>query len=131
MTGYEQDLHQLLHAFIADVTALARRAALQALQRTLGAPPQRSPAGGRPVGRPPGSRVAMRTTEELDALAQRFVACVQTHPGLRVEQLNRLLGTSTRHLALPIRKLLATGAIRVQGQRRATAYYAATAEAVH
>jgi predicted transcriptional regulator len=57
-------------------------------------------------------------------LSKRFVQFVQENPGLRIEQINKQLGTSTSALALPIRKLLASGDISVKGQKRSTAYFA-------
>ncbi len=48
---------------------------------------------------------------------------VAAQPGLRIEQINKELGTSTRDLALPIRKLIADGAIRTEGAKRSTKYF--------
>ena len=46
------------------------------------------------------------------------------HPGLRIEQINKQLGTTTKDLALPIRKLIAEGALKTKGEKRSTAYFA-------
>jgi hypothetical protein len=43
--------------------------------------------------------------------------------GLRMEQINKELGTTTRDMALPVRKLLGEGIISAKGNRRATAYF--------
>ena len=43
--------------------------------------------------------------------------------GLRIEEINRELGTTTKDLALPIRKLVADGMLAAKGQRRATKYF--------
>jgi predicted DNA-binding transcriptional regulator len=51
-----------------------------------------------------------------------LVTFVEKHPGLRVEEINRALGTETRELALPIRRLVATGILRMQGQKRGARY---------
>lgn len=48
---------------------------------------------------------------------------VAKHPGLRIEQINGELGSSTNELALPIRKLLAAKAIRSEGSKRSTKYF--------
>ena len=50
-------------------------------------------------------------------------------PGLRIEQINAELGTSTKALVLPIKKLLAAKAIKTTGTRRSTKYFAASAKA--
>jgi len=139
MQDLEQQLHRLMHHFVDQITQLAQRAALRTIRETMaraGTAPRRAGRSlrtgvRRRPGRPFGSGADKRTAAELDALAQRFTACVQEHPGLRVEQINHALGTSTRDLALPIRKLVASGAIRVEGRKRATTYYAAPVGSVH
>lgn len=50
---------------------------------------------------------------------------VAKNPGLRIEQINKQLGTTTKELALPIRKLVASGAVKTKGKRRSTSYFAA------
>jgi len=56
-------------------------------------------------------------------MGQKFIAFVKATPGLRIEQINKQLGTTTKDLALPIRKLEAEGVIATKGQRRATQYF--------
>jgi hypothetical protein len=78
-------------------------------------------AGSRGRGR---GRGAKRTADELDNLAETFHSFVAKHPGLRIEQINKQLGTSTKDLALPIRKLIAEGALKTKGEKRSTTYFA-------
>jgi hypothetical protein len=52
------------------------------------------------------------------------VAFVAKHPGLRIEQINKELGTSTKELMLPIRKAIAAKVVKTEGERRATKYFA-------
>ncbi|MCB9830258.1 MAG: hypothetical protein H6806_10925 [Planctomycetes bacterium] len=66
---------------------------------------------------------AKRTQAELEALTTRLAAYIAKNPGLRVEQINRDLGTSTKDLALPIKKLIADKVIKSKGAKRATAYF--------
>jgi phage host-nuclease inhibitor protein Gam len=115
----QQQMNHTVQSFLHQVTDMARRAAVDALETTLGDRTARAHAG-----RPVGARADKRTTSELDALSERFVAFVRAHPGLRIEQINRTLGTQTKDLALPIRKLIAEGAIHVTGQKRSTRYFA-------
>ena len=49
---------------------------------------------------------------------------VTANPGMRIEQINKELGTSTRDLQLPIRKLISTGSLKSKGEKRATTYFA-------
>jgi hypothetical protein len=69
-------------------------------------------------------RGAKRTAADLDQLGTSFVSFVAKHPGLRIEQINKELGTSTKDLALPIRKLIAEGQIKTKGKKRSTTYFA-------
>jgi hypothetical protein len=76
-----------------------------------------------PIARSRG-RGAKRSSEELDKLAERFQTFVKENPGLRIEQINKQLGTTTKDLALPIRKLISEGAIKTKGEKRSTTYFA-------
>ena len=63
-----------------------------------------------------------RSPKELEVLGDKFHSFVKKNPGLRIEQINASLGTSTRELALPIRKLIAAGRVKSKGEKRATTY---------
>jgi hypothetical protein len=43
---------------------------------------------------------------------------------MRIEQINKQLGTTTKDLALPIRKLISEGALKTKGEKRSTQYFA-------
>ena len=73
---------------------------------------------------PRGGRGVKRRPEDLEALCNQLAAFVKSHPGLRIEQINKELGTSTKDLALPIRKLIAEGQIKTKGKKRSTTYFA-------
>jgi hypothetical protein len=134
--GIKLQVQRTVQSFVARITELARRAAIDTLSAAFaerGARPRRVAAAavtargrcrlvGR-AGRPRGVGGAKRTPAELEALSARFASFVQANPGLRIEQINRQLGTRTKDLALPIRKLLADGVINVQGQKRSTLYF--------
>lgn len=113
--SFQHQFNHVIDKFVADVSALARRAAIESLQVTL----------SRRIGGGAGTAVShgKRGTSELEALAGRFVKFVADNPGQRIEQINKRLGTSTKDLALPIRKLIAEGAIKTKGKRRATVYF--------
>lgn len=131
---FHSEVSQTVQIFIAQVADVARRASIDALGVAfsdagahLGAAHPgaqvRGPAHAG-VGRPPGSRAPKRTPTDLDELSQTFASFVRTNPGLRIEQINQQLGTTTRHLMLPIRKLIGQGAIRTEGNKRSTKYFA-------
>jgi hypothetical protein len=132
MSDFQNEMNRTVQGFVAQITELARRAALDTLESAFG-----GRGGGRGaangiaavaalgrLGRPRGGRSGKRTPEDLEALSQRFGAFVKANPGLRIEQINKQLGTTTKDLALPIRKLISEGALSTKGQKRSTTYFA-------
>ena len=126
MSDFQNDMNQAVQGFVAQITELARRAAITTLESAFGARGGRgapSSPGVAHVGRPPGGRGAKRTAADLEALSGKFAAFVKSNPGLRIEQINKELGTSTKELALPIRKLISERRISVKGKKRSTTYF--------
>ena len=121
MSDLQTEMNRVVQGFVAQITELARRAAVDTLQAALGGK-MRGRGGAVAVGRPRG-RGAKRTADELDQLAEAFVSFVRANPGLRIEQINKQLGSSTKDLALPIRKLIADGTINTKGKKRSTTYF--------
>ena len=119
MSDFQTEMNRVVTDFVAQITELARRAAIDTLESALG---KRGGGGGK-LGRVRG-RGAKRSSTELDKLAEQFHAYVGKHPGLRIEQINKELGTTTKDLALPIRKLIADGEIKTKGAKRSTTYFA-------
>lgn len=120
----QHEMNHVVDAFVAQILDLARRAARHSLESALGPDRDRS-LPRRQAGRPRGSRSAKRTASDLEAISTRFVAFVRANPGLRIEQINQRLGTTTKELVLPIRKLLDDKLLHVEGRNRSTTYYAA------
>ena len=132
MSDFQHDMNKAVEGFVAQVTELARRAALDTLESSFGA--RVAGSGGRraapglvtssaSVGRPRGRPGAKRSAEDLEALSTKFATYVKAHPGLRIEQINKELGTVTKDLALPIKKLIAEGMISAKGAKRSTQYF--------
>jgi hypothetical protein len=132
MNDFQNEMNHTVQGFVAQITELARRAALDTLESAFGgraarggaAPVAVAPAAAGRVGRPRGGRGAKRTPADLEALSDQFASFVKSHPGLRIEQINKELGTTTKDLALPIRKLIADGLITAKGKKRSTTYFA-------
>ena len=76
-------------------------------------------ANGHANGRAKGEK---RTPEEIAAFKDKFLAFVTKNPGLRIEQINKELGTCTKDLALPIRQLIADKSLKAVGKKRSTTY---------
>jgi hypothetical protein len=123
MANYQSEVQKLVDGFVEALAELWRRQAIDSLTGMGGGRGQggRASAGGISLGR--RGRGAKRTADELEQLADGFVEFVTKNPGLRIEQINKQLGTSTKDLALPIRKLLADGVVKAKGKKRSTAYF--------
>ena len=127
MSDFQTEMNRVVQGFVAQITELARAAAREMIDEALGSKSGRVSFGnfGR-VGRLGGGRGrgAKRSSDELDKLADNFLSYVQKHPGMRIEQINKQLGTTTKDLALPIRKLIGEGALKTKGEKRSTTYFA-------
>jgi hypothetical protein len=133
MMDFQNDMNHAVQGFVAQITELARRAAIDTLESAftgkVGRSQGTSAAVGLPVpgvaraGRPRGGRGAKRTAADLEALSEKVATFVKANPGLRIEQINKELGTTTKDLALPIRKLIADKVISAKGHKRSTMYF--------
>jgi hypothetical protein len=138
MSDFQNEMNRTVQTFVAQITQLAHRAAIDTLESAFtgravggGARNGRAAALAMPAvtgitpsrGRARGGRGAKRSPEDLEALSQKFATFVKTNPGLRIEQINKELGTTTKDLALPIRKLIAEGMVAAKGKKRSTTYF--------
>src|SRR5882724_1525473 len=102
MSNFQTEMNRAVEGFVAQISELARRAALDTLQASFGtggAAKARgaiafAPAGAAQPGRPRSTRGAKRSAEDLDALQAQLASFVKANPGLRVEQINKELGTT-------------------------------------
>jgi predicted transcriptional regulator len=115
-------VRELLDEFTARLEAVLRDDLRDAIERIgLGIGERRSlPASRAP--RVIRGKGAKRDSAALEALSDKFTNFVAKNPGLRIEEINKELGTTTKDLALPIRKLVAEGALKTHGKKRATTY---------
>ena len=165
MSSIDDEIHAQIEAFAANLTALVRRAALDAVTSAIGGAPaaaaHRAPARrGRPkkVAAPaaapakaakapaapakggkaaPAAKAAVskkapkrvagekRPPAELAKLVDKLHDFIKAHPGQRMEAIGKALGTPTKDLNLPVKKLIAAKRLRVKGQKRATEYFPA------
>jgi hypothetical protein len=123
MANLENQVNARVEAFVAEITELARAAAYQTLSSALDGGQLVSGRGVSPILR--GRRGGKRTADEIAHMADAFLAHVTANPGQRMEHIARELGLATPELSLPVKKLLAEGKLRVEGQKRATEYYPA------
>jgi hypothetical protein len=121
MSDFQAEMNRVVTDFVNQITELARAAARDMIDEALGKGGKISLGGRGGRGRGRGGK---RTSVELDKMADQVHSFVTKHPGLRIEQINKQLGTTTKDLALPIRKLIADGTIKTKGAKRSTAYFA-------
>ena len=117
--------------FVAQLTQLVRRAALDSVSEALGGQAPAAPARPGP-GRPKGSgrprkaargRGGRRSSSDVGETAERLHAHVSSNPGQSITQIAAALGASSKELRLPVQKLLGDGKVHTKGQRRGTRYY--------
>lgn len=107
-------LQKLVNNFVNQLQSLWQQEAIAALTGKNG-------HNGLRIG---NGRGVKRTADDLEQLADQFVEFIVKNPGLRIEQINKQLGTTTKDLQLPIRKLIAEKRIKAKGNKRATTYFA-------
>lgn len=134
MTDIEARINDLVSNFVNEITRLARSAAMDTLGRALAG------AGGVVVkdvrvkaGRGGAAAAASASSKrskgekrpkaEIAKLQEQVLAHIRSNPGQRIELINKVLGTKTSDLALPLKKLIADGAVDTKGARRATTYF--------
>jgi len=122
MANLQSDIQRLVDGFVAELTELARKAAVEGLEQALGRTGSKGGGAVARLGRGRG-RGAKRTANELEKMQDDFLSFVGKNPGLRIEQINKQLGTTTKDLALPIRKLIADGSLKAKGKKRSTTYF--------
>jgi hypothetical protein len=127
MPDLQRQINDRVAAFVADVTEIARQAAMETLSQALhnggGVSARGSVSPYAQGAAAPRIRGGKRTPQELEQTASALFAHIEAHPGQRMEEIARALGSTTRDLALPVKKLLAERRIRTEGQKRATKYF--------
>lgn len=108
-----------VEVFASELTALMNAAAVEAVEKAL-----RTGDYTRQLRRPHGRK---RPAAAIAALTEELDRFIRNNPGLRVEQIGKALGITTRELELPIKRLHSARRIRVKGHKRATRYHPATA----
>jgi len=154
MSTIDDEIRARTSTFVTSLAAIIKRAALEAVETALGGrqastaargarslayPPTKAltsrkavkgaAASRAPVARkggaPKRSPGEKRPPNELAKLTERLGDYIKSNPGARMEAIAKALGTPTRDLNLPIKKLFAAKKIRSEGHKRATEYFPA------
>lgn len=124
MSDLDRRLRARIDEFVRDISELVRRAALEAVSEALGASEQ--PKRGRRRATRPASKPkngGKRSAKELESLAHRIESFVAENPGSGASAIARALELGTKDLVLPMKKLVASGALSSKGRKRATKYF--------
>jgi hypothetical protein len=129
-SSVDSDIRSRVEAFVEEITTMIRTSALEVVSEALGEGGTRPAARGRAravatvVSSGRRSKGAKRDPRMLQALTDKLGDYIKKNPGLRIEQIGKALGTPTKDLALPVKKLIAGKKIATKGQKRATTYFA-------
>ena len=123
MLDPHRELQALVDDFVAELSDLAKRIAIEQLKTAFGTGAQRAdvPFASTP---PPRAGRTRRGHREIEALRDKLLAVIAEQPGRRAEDINLALGTSTPQIAQPLRHLVAEHLVRTEGTRRGTRYFA-------
>jgi len=124
-TDIDDRIREMVETFAGELAALIRESAFDTVRAALGDGGGRGRKGGAALSRRSGrSKGAKRAPQEIAKLVGRLRDYVKAHPGQRIEQIAKGMGTSTRELNLPAKKLLVQKVLKTRGEKRATKYFA-------
>ena len=123
-------LEARIREFANEIQSLIHEAITASVNDVLGGAPPAKRGPGRPRKSPPASKApstrskGRRASADVANTVERVRDYIVANPGQGAEHIGPALGLSTKQLALPITKLLASKAITRKGVRRATRYFA-------
>lgn len=152
MDNVENQIKSRVDAFVAELSALVKRAALEAVANALKAEGT-APSVAKTTGKKRGpAQAAAKTTkaskaapaapaaqaaggkrkagqkrspEEIAKTTDRLLQYIAKNSGQRIEEIAKGVGNSTKELTLPVKKLLSEKKITAKGEKRATRYFGA------
>ena len=153
MDNVDTQLKHRVDSFVAELSALVKKAALEAVTTALkgeAAAPGVAKAAGKkraapapaPAAAPKAAAKApkaapaapaaskrkagqKRSPDEIAKTTDKLLAYITKNSGQRIEEIAKGVGNSTKELTLPVKKLLNDKKISSKGEKRATRYYAA------
>lgn len=136
MLDPQREIQALVDSFVADLSELAKRIAIEQIHTAFGVGAKLVAPAPSPTPKPRGKAAApapaparrgrsRRGAGELEELRDKLLAAVAEKPGRRTEELNETLGTETAQIAQLLRRLVSEQRIRTEGARRGTRYFLA------
>jgi len=125
-TPADSDLLARVDRFAAEIVAAVRESVMEIVQEAIeGAGFERGNRKGRAssVRSAVRAKGAKRDPQLLQALTEKLGAFIKNNPGQRIEQIAQALGTPSKELVLPVKKLIAAKQISTKGQKRSTKYF--------
>jgi hypothetical protein len=126
MSDTNQQIRDRIEEFVTQLNQLVRQTALESVQDALGsgAGSGRGRGAARAaIGRGARRKGEKRSSDQIADTTKAVVTYVRKNPGQGVEAIAKGLGTVTKELTLPIRKLVAERQLKTKGQKRATKYF--------
>jgi hypothetical protein len=130
MSDTSQQIRDRIEEFVTQLNQLVRQTALESVQDALGSDAGRGRGRGRgrgaaraAIGRGARRKGEKRSSDQITETTKAVVTYVRKNPGQGVEAIAKGLGTVTKELTLPIRKLVAERQLKTKGQKRATKYF--------
>lgn len=133
----EREIRSHVDAFVAELTTLIRRAAIESVQEAIGGLAEPAPRRGRPrktaaaaapspapTRRRGRKKRVRRSSADVSNVSEQALSFVRANPGCSVGDIGAALGLSTKELRLPLLKLIADGKLRTTGRKRGTRYHA-------
>src|SRR5262245_10174589 len=137
-----REIQALVDNFVADLSELAKRIAIEQLRTSFGVgaklagtklgtlklpPIVAAAAPSAPAPKRGRATRGRRGQREIEALRDKLLASIAAQPGQRAEDISAGLGTKTAEIAQPLRRLVADRLVRTEGARRGTRYFSAGA----
>ncbi len=125
MTNVEHEIRSRVEAFVAEITALIRQAAVDAAVNAL---TSGGAVGGRgrvaslskPSKKPQGR--IRRTEAQIQATMAKVLSFIDSHPGSRSEEIRASTHVPAKEMADALRRLVSEKSVKTKGMRRATTY---------
>ncbi len=126
-TSLDHQIHSRISSFAAELSALVKQAALESVHAALGGGTPTAAKRGRPKGsknaakRGPG-RPKSSATGSVDA--DKILAHVRANPGVQSSEIASAFRLSVADARDALTKLMASKAVRREGQKRGSRYFA-------